>query len=108
MKTILGTTNQIWKMNAFYLSLTVAAIFMFGGSYLGKALSISQPVYINISGVFIGLVSFLIACLSIKCPNCKDKWFWRAVSKSESGAWLFWFKSQLSCPVCKQGASNQD
>ena len=103
MNSILISTNQNWKMKVFYLSLGIAALFIFGGNYFGNLVSLSQPAYINIAGVLVGLLSFLVACLSIKCPICKDKWLWRAVSKNKSGDWLFWLKSQTSCPVCNHG-----
>tara|TARA_R110002124_G_C8903524_1_gene510005 strand:+ start:532 stop:888 length:357 start_codon:yes stop_codon:yes gene_type:complete len=106
MNSMLSATNQNWKMNVFYISLGMGAFLMFGGRYFGDLFSIAHPAYINIAGVLIGLISFFVACVSIKCPDCKDKWFWRAVSKSKSGDWLFWLKSQISGPACKQGANN--
>lgn len=106
MISIVSATNQSWKMNTFYLSLGVSGLFMFAGDYIGNLVSMSQPAYLNIAGTLLSMVSFIAICLSIKCPKCKDKWLWRAVSNSKSGDWLFWLKSQTSCPVCKQGCKN--
>ena len=100
MESILIASGQKWKLNAFYLGIGVAAILMFGASHLGNMFEVQQPAYIAIIGVLIGLGSFILICVSVKCPRCNDKWFWRAVSKKTSNNWLIWLSTQKTCPVC--------
>ena len=42
----------------------------------------------------------LAACISIRCPTCGSRWFWRAMSTQPSGNWLNWLVAQKGCPKC--------
>lgn len=104
--SILKSSKQQWKFVSFFLGMGVSCILMLFGELLGEELNIGQPVLLSIFGIFIGIFSFLFACISIKCSVCKDTWFWRAVSKNNSGDWLFWLVAQESCPKCGEKFEN--
>ena len=51
-------------------------------------------------GFSIILFAYIFASVSIKCPSCGDKWFWRAISKIRSKNAFKWLNKAESCPVC--------
>jgi predicted RNA-binding Zn-ribbon protein involved in translation (DUF1610 family) len=55
-------------------------------------------------GALVGVLSFTIACVSIKCPHCGDKWFWSAVCGKDDEERLFWLNSLNVCPKCGKPA----
>jgi hypothetical protein len=49
---------------------------------------------------FGGVGCGIIACLTIRCPECRSKLLWIAVSSHSMSEWLPWLLSVTSCPVC--------
>jgi hypothetical protein len=98
--SLLKTTKQMWKL---YLPMTMmvicGAVILFQGTLsesIGKGTTFTL---VGLSGVF-GMASFILPIFWIKCPNCKLKLFYFAVSKRELGSWLPWLLSQEKCPKC--------
>ena len=98
--SLLKRTNQAWKLRIMYGGLVVAGALMVLGQSMSESLTTEQVVAITLSGVLVGLASFAFACLGIRCPKCKSRWLWRAVSTEQSGEWLLSLQSQQSCPAC--------
>jgi hypothetical protein len=44
----------------------------------------------------------VFACLAIRCPECKLKWVWHAVSKKDVNQWVTWLLSFEKCPHCEE------
>ena len=38
--------------------------------------------------------------LAVRCPSCRDPWFWRAMSRYPHKQWLSWLLAQENCPKC--------
>jgi len=55
---------------------------------------------INVVGIALGLASFVWMNWSIRCPECHEKLFWRAISEKShpSGLQSMWLMK--SCPYC--------
>lgn len=75
---------------------------MFGGSFMGRSNTQFDPYSLIPLGALIGMLSFLFAIFTIRCPICNDKWFWRAVSKRDKDNWLIWLENQSNCPECNK------
>lgn len=101
--SLLKTTNQMWKL---YLPMTMMVIcgggILFQGTLselIGKGTTLTL---VGLGGLF-GMASFILATFWIRCPKCKLKLFYFAVSKQELGSWLPWLLSQKTCPKCNFG-----
>ncbi len=55
----------------------------------------------SLSGMGIGIVSFIFGCVFIRCPNCKAPWLWLGVSGKNTSEWLHWLLTHSECPKCK-------
>ena len=74
---------------------------MFGSSFIDESI-VKEPMLLMPIGVAIGMCSFIFAIFSIKCPECKAKWFLLAVRKQDKNYWLGWLEKQTSCPECEK------
>ena len=97
-ESIIKKTGQWWKLGlSFFGELLGVVIMFFGLSNLEKN---NLFFILALIGITIGLASFIFFCISIKCPNCKEKWAWLAVSKKNPNKWLNWLITQSKCPKC--------
>jgi len=93
-------TNQAWKLGLSVVGVIIGGAGMFYGIYVMKEGG-NVPVYIDLAGLATIFLTSLFAVFSIRCPNCKLKWIWYAVSKKQAGEWLPWLLSFQSCPCCE-------
>ena len=100
MKNIISTTHQKWKMTTTFTLLAIGGVLTFGGQFFISGPNQNLSVISILAGTLFCATSLLFACFSIKCPNCKDKWFWRAISTQKMGNWLYWLKDLNNCPSC--------
>lgn len=59
------------------------------------------PVFIDLISVAAGILIGIFACTSIRCPECRLKWVWHAVSKKDVNQWIPWLLSFEKCPRCE-------
>lgn len=48
-------------------------------------------------------VSSLVLAFTIKCPNCRERWWWDAIISMDSNK-LTNLNTQESCPLCGYGS----
>lgn len=56
--------------------------------------------WIIISGMLIGISTFIIGCMVIRCPKCGSKWLWVAIKNQSLNSWLLSLTNNGSCPEC--------
>ncbi|MEW8204422.1 MAG: hypothetical protein AB2697_15230 [Candidatus Thiodiazotropha endolucinida] len=105
MKNVISKTGQSWKVKATFAVLVLSGMAMIYGQFNIETLSNQAFFYFVAGGTFVGLSSFIFACINIKCPSCGSKWFWLAVSGEGHNKWLFWLNSLTSCPKCGEPKS---
>ena len=105
MKNVISKTGQTWKFKTMFFVLVLSGVSMLYGQMNIDTLSNVSYSYFVAGGAFIGILSFIIASLSVKCPNCGLRWFWAAVSTRNNKEWLIWLNSLSSCPKCGEPKS---
>jgi hypothetical protein len=106
MKTILKATGQRWKIMVLYVNSAIMALLFIGMFFIDLYYPDVYQKYLIFIGIFgfsIVVFAYVFASVSIKCPHCSDKWFWRAISKVRSENGLKWLNKAKSCPVCDYG-----
>jgi hypothetical protein len=93
-------TNQSWKLVLSLLGLLIGGAGMLYGIHVMKEGG-NLSVCIDLASLVTMFLTSLFAVISIRCPNCKLKWVWYAVSTKEVGEWLPWLISFQSCPCCE-------
>jgi len=53
-----------------------------------------------LSGLAVGLTSFLWTCLAPRCPTCGKRIVWWALSTKPGGGWLVALQRLPACPGC--------
>ncbi len=97
---LIRNSNQLWKI------IIVAIIALLCGSVIIFQSFLYNPVGENTTFIavlvatLLGPISILWGSLSIKCPKCKLKIFWYAVSKLKVNTWFIWILGFEECPKC--------
>jgi hypothetical protein len=97
-RPFLEATGQARKLFvAIGLSIAIGAVL--GWVFLYAQLT--DDVVLLIPALVVGaLILGIWLCLSIRCPRCKAKIVWIAVSRQSTQTWLFWLLQLTSCPKC--------
>ena len=98
--SIVYCSGQAWKLWVMILGVPVVVPLI--------AWAVSQEDTLPLSYRFI--VTFLVTllaagvlafpCLTIRCPACRARWFWLAISKKHDVEEFRWLFTRSSCPVC--------
>ena len=97
--SVIRKTGQLWKMYLFFWGVVIGGLVMFYGlANLGNA---EIGFALSLSGMGVGIFSFIFGCVSIRCPKCNARWLWQGVSGKSSKEWLHWLLSHSECPKCK-------
>ena len=88
-ESVVTQTGQSWK-----LWLGVTAMVFGSVAPLFESASISWTV-----GTLITVAGYGFAVATIYCPNCKQRWFWKALLYAEMYRLLF---TEPCCPGCAQ------
>jgi hypothetical protein len=98
--SIIKKTGQIWKLNVTFLSLMSGSGLLFYGVHIMDTKPYASVAPLVVGGLIIDLASVIFGCLSVRCPHCKARWLWQAVSSQSPGNWLSWLMSRTECPKC--------
>ena len=91
-------TGQVWKAVAGFAAIVV------GTGLVYWSISVFQiadrKVSMLIFGTLLAASGTVFPWLAVRCPSCRDPWFWRAMSRYPHKQWLSWLLSQENCPKC--------
>lgn len=93
VRSVIRSSGQLWKLLAGFVALLV------GGGALVTGIATGSVVLI-LAGVLGGLLSLGATCSAIRCPECGDRWVWRAVSTVDAQTWVPWLFELAACPGC--------
>ncbi len=96
--SILYRTGQIWKFRVMYLFTLLGIALVIGAQWFKD--SGSWFVGMDIAGCLAILVGLAFPMLAVKCPECRARWYWMAVSKKHDTHAFRWLASQAACPAC--------
>lgn len=90
------------QTSKFVLPITLATL---SGTAISFQFSLARmmgtdPVYISLLSVAIGLPAFLLAVSWVRCPRYSLKVVWYAVSKKDYREWFTWLTTIERCPGC--------
>lgn len=94
-QSIIKKSGQWWKAMLSFVAIFVGGFMMFYGLSRGSFL---LPVFV---GMFLGVLGFAFACITIRCSYCGSKWVWLAIKGQSSNQWLLWLFGLSECPICK-------
>lgn len=97
-KSFLKSSGQLWKL---WLSLALVVLgWLSIPLALGGYVDQDSGALLILAGVFVAVCATVWASISIKCPACKARLLWRAISKESHKTWLVSLLSQSECPHC--------
>ena len=105
--SIITKTKQMWKLKLTFLLAIVGGLALFYGIYMiNKDGKPDVVVPFMLGGIVLALGSLVFGSLSVRCPKCKTRWLWEAISKKSSNNWLAWLMAQPVCPSCNYEIRN--
>lgn len=106
-KSKIRESKQEWKLYSSFIGFILAAGMMLYGikqTTTGTEASVDLTLYSLVAEIIVGI----FACISIRCPECKLKWVWHAVSKKDANQWVPWLLSFEECPQCASVTEGKD
>ena len=90
---------QRWKLWLAAAAAAGVAAAYFVPEEAAAVLSL-RPLMFRSVATAIGLSAMFVASTSVRCPNCRLKLVWHAMSTNSANDWLRWLLNAKSCPVC--------
>jgi hypothetical protein len=98
----LRTAGQMWKLMLGFALMLCGLVAIYGTlhNWWGP---VTDGIFVLIvpGGIALGLASFIWMNWSIRCPQCHEKLFWRAISEKAHpiGLQSLWIMD--ACPYCR-------
>jgi hypothetical protein len=102
-QSLIRASGQWWKALTGFWGVVGSGAIIFIGKALMKT-SLNVGVLLVLAGVLLGAASFIFGVVSIRCPGCRARWFWIAVSTQPHSDWLAWLLTSRECSRCGYGA----
>jgi len=91
--TLLKATGQSWKFNTAIATVIVGGVVYWASKRLDNEYVFWTSCVIMFGGLIFG-------CTSIRCPACRARLMWKAVSERDHREWGGWLLSLDRCPMC--------
>ena len=109
MDSILRKSGQLWKLTASLVLSVMGFVMMVIGIRVGIESRSKSAFVLVLVGIGISLIfGIVVPGLTIRCPGCKCRWYWRAMKSQEAGAWLLAVLSAEHCPSCDYTGRAED
>ena len=104
---LIRRSGQTWKIAAGGLCLLVAVIAA-GFAQLGPPpLFGTAPEWTALISAVFGLGALMFGSLAVRCPDCRARWVWMAVSEQNHNELIRWLLTLHACPKCGYGAPQE-
>lgn len=97
-ETFLSQTGQTKKLVTCSVALAGAMWVNHRVHSDTHAATVDALIWIGSLSVAVG--AFAAMCVTIKCPQCHTRLFWRAVSKMPVQRWANELWTATECPIC--------
>ena len=89
-KSVVRLSGQWWKLVVSGLLVIVGVVgLVFFPSLLSGGREKLALYFLVVAFVF-GLGALVFACVSLRCPSCRARWVWAAVSQRDHREWLMY------------------
>lgn len=100
-QSVIEASNQKWKV-----FLSMLGVFSGGFVFILETFTLKEgeqiPFLLHFGSSCVVIVSFIFACIFIRCPNCRTRWILQGIhEKKRSAGWLPNIMSLQHCPVCR-------
>jgi hypothetical protein len=107
-RSILATSGQLTKATVLLALFLAGALLTTVGAFGWVSGSPETQFLLAAAGILVALGAGIYGVTSIRCPKCRARWVWLAVSKSGASSWLATLLGRDKCPVCDWSARCRD
>lgn len=98
MDNVIGRSGQGWKFTLGWLLVLGAGLLLLVSSAPHDA---ADGFAAAAAGAMVASIAVAVAVtLSLRCPDCRARWIWIALSRQDHNAWVGWLRTLQACPVC--------
>jgi hypothetical protein len=96
--SFVGKTGQSWKIVTGFLGMWLGLFGLFGSLWMDD---IGREM-VNVAVFFLAaaIVSCFYGIFGPRCPRCRSRPVWKAVSEQGVGSWLHCLIQLRQCPAC--------
>ena len=99
-RSIISKSGQSTKGVLALVLVFLGALIVLLGSFGSTHLPATSQALIALCGIALFLAGGLYGSFAIRCPKCRARWVWLAVSRASVSSWGAQLLSQEACPVC--------
>ena len=96
-QSIIKTSGQWPKLVAFFVGNMIGGVLIFAAV---RDFQAEAGPWLFLIGMGLTITSFFFGVLAIRCPRCKARWLWQALSQQKHSEWLPHLLSHSRCPAC--------
>ena len=104
-ESVYAASGQVWKMWVAGMAFVLAGV----GTIVSQQSMFEdlEPfrAWATLASIVLGLGSLAFASLAVRCPSCRARWVWIAVSEQDYRTWTDWLPALKACPRCGFKAS---
>ncbi len=93
---VIKTSRQRWQV-------AVGGLLLLPSAYLAFFDRGATHELLTLFWVLCAVGALAFTGTGVRCPACRARWVWMAVSKQRHNAWLPWLLKLESCPSCGYG-----
>lgn len=99
--SFLSKTRQDWKLPWANYWIPLAGLTLLYSLLTGKIGGTDETVgWLMMGAVALANAGWIWGALTIRCPECGVRLFWKAMRQGTPMTWLGWLRSLRKCPVC--------
>lgn len=103
--SILAKSGQAWKFKLSLFFMLLGGLAFAVSRAMPRSSSSYEP-FVNLAGIAMALLGGLVyPSLAIRCPKCRVRWFWMAISSKRHDEWFVWLLDAETCPECEYTGS---
>jgi hypothetical protein len=106
-RRVLEGSRQLWRHRAGFTLLFAGSAVMGWALFQLDALDDAAFSIRMVSGLLVSLAGFVVLAALVRCPRCRTRLFWYALTKVPKAGGVAWYMELRECPVCEfRGASS--
>jgi hypothetical protein len=92
-------SSQSYKIKFLSILAAISFICLFFPNEIAGICGLDKTT-VSLLATASGLIIFICFCLTIRCPSCKLKLVFYALTNKKSNIWLSWLLDLKVCPKC--------
>ena len=98
--SVVWCSGQSWKLWLMVIGAFAAVVIFMVAESFEHSMSGELNVFLLLLGTASAAGAIAYPLIFIRCPMCKARWFWLAITRERAENWFDWLQGLRDCPKC--------